>query len=206
MRNPFGIKFDKFNQLWVSNHGMDARGSRPIKNSPDEFRRISFNEWYGWPDYTGGYPITNPFFKPNNNHQPQFLLKEHPMLPKMPFVNFIPQSAIMGFDFNYNHKFGFYGDAFIAEFGPENSETKASIEFPYIGHRVTRIDMNTGQLFVFAQNKYFLPVSETNGSGLERPIDVIFGPDNSLYILDFGIFNNCQPIKNSGVIWKITKT
>lgn len=87
----------------------------------------------------------------------------------MPFVNFIPHSAIMGFDFNYNPEFDFYGDAFIAEFGPEDPQTTGGIYLPNIGHRVTRID-------IFAQNKDLLPASESNGNGLERPIDIVFGP------------------------------
>ncbi|MFD0771174.1 hypothetical protein ACFQZ1_20735 [Bacillus sp. CGMCC 1.60114] len=57
--------------------------------------------WYGWPDYTGGHPITNSMFKPQGQSQPIFLLAHHPMQPPKPITTFAPHSAIMGFDFNY---------------------------------------------------------------------------------------------------------
>lgn len=44
--------------------------------------------WYGWPDYTGGLPITNPRFKPKGKPQPSFLLAQHPMQPPRPVVTF----------------------------------------------------------------------------------------------------------------------
>jgi hypothetical protein len=119
LRNPFRIKFDRRNRLFAANHGMDERGIRPIANSPDEFHRIRPGVWYGWPDYTGGYPITLPRFKPEGKPQPTFLLAEHPMLPPHPVATFAPHSAIMGFDFNYDPAFGPVGQVFIAEFGSE---------------------------------------------------------------------------------------
>lgn len=119
LRNPFRIRFDRRNRLYASNHGMDERGSRPIANSPDEFQRIREDTWYGWPDYTGGYPVTLPQFKPDGKSNPNFLLSEHPMHPPRPVANFAAHSAIMGFDFNYDPEFGPVDEVFIAEFGSE---------------------------------------------------------------------------------------
>lgn len=207
LRNPFRMKFDQFNRLFSTNHGMDVRGSRPIANSPDEFHRIVWGTWYGWPDYTGGLPVTLPAFKPEGKAQPKFLLAKHPMIPPKPFACFAPHSAIMGFDFSYNSKFGRIGDVYIAEFGSEAPVTTGGKPLPGVGHRVSRIDMQTGKVATFAINKSGYAASLTGEGGLERPIDVIFGPCGSMYVADFGLtgengHHGYEP--NTGVIWKIT--
>lgn len=115
---------------------MDIRGSRPVANSPDEFQLIRPGCWYGWPDFTGGLPVTLPQFKANDEPQPTFLLAEHPMQPPKPIANFKPHSATMGFSFNYNP---------------------------------------------------------------------LFGPDGSLYVVDFGVFTPAGPTPKTGVIWKISR-
>jgi glucose/arabinose dehydrogenase len=208
LRNPFGLKFDSYNRLWTSNHGMDVRGSRPIKNSPDEFRQIQPDNWYGWPDFTGGYPVNQPFFKPDNGKQPELLMKHHPMIPPLPLVNFAPHSAIMGFDFNPFPSFGYVGDCFIAEFGAEDPLTTGGSMIPHVGHQVSKINMQTGQVTPFAQNRTRLSASESGGVGLERPIDVVFS-NQSLYILDFGILNvgdkGTSAVNNTGMIWRVTR-
>jgi glucose/arabinose dehydrogenase len=208
LRNPFRLKFDCNNRLFSTNHGMDVRGSRPVANSPDEFQLIMPGMWYGWPDYTGGLPVTLPMFKPEDGPQPTFLLNRHPMTPPKPFAVFEPHSAIMGFDFNYNPRFGPVEDAYIAEFGSEAPFTTGGKPAPKVGHRVSRIDMLTGRVSTFAINRSGYPASYTDGGGLERPIDVVFGPDGNMYVVDFGMsvpngMGNYAP--NTGVIWKISR-
>lgn len=208
LRNPFRMKFDKDGRLFSTNHGADVRGSRPIDNSPDEFQVIMPGVWYGWPDYTGGYPVTLPIFKAEGKEQPQFLISKHPMLPPKPFALFSPHSAVMGFDFDYHGNFGPYGDAYIAEFGSEAPETTGGKPLPGVGHRISRIDMETGQIYAFAINKSGYAASYTGEGGLERPIDVVFGPDKAMYVLDFAVTPEGEPdeyIPGTGVIWKITK-
>ena len=56
LRNPFRLRFDRFNRLFTANHGIDVRGSRPIANSPDEFQWIRQNTWYGFPITLEDYP------------------------------------------------------------------------------------------------------------------------------------------------------
>lgn len=207
LRNPFRLKFDRFNRLFSTNHGADVRGSRPIDNSPDEFQLIIPGTWYGWPDFTGGLPVTLPLFKPEGEAQPTFLLAEHPMIPPNPFTLFTPHSAIMGFDFNYSD-FGPCGDVYIAEFGSEAPETTGGKPLPNVGHRVSRINMQTGDVTTFAINKSGFAASYTGEGGFERPIDVVFGPDKAMYVLDFGVSPEDEPDEfypKSGVIWKITK-
>jgi hypothetical protein len=208
LRNPFRMKFDSYNHLISTNHGADVRGSRPINNSPDEIQVIQSGVWYGWPDYTGGLPVTLPHFKAEGKEQPQLLISDPPMIPPKPFTLFTPHSAIMGFDFDFNGIFGPYGDAYIAEYGSEAPETTGGKPLPQVGHRISRIDMRTGQIYNFAINKSGFAASYTGDGGFERPIDVVFGPDHSMYILDFAVTPEDEPdefVAGSGVIWRITK-
>lgn len=206
LRNPFRIKFDRANHLFASNHGMDERGSRPIANSPDEFHRIQPGAWYGWPDYSGGQPIAHPQFRPKGKPQPTFVLAQHPMHPLRPIANFTPHSATMGFDMNYDPDFAPAGEVFIAEFGrgsPDPADEKLAVD---VGHRVSRINLRTGQVKNFAVNRSGYAASKTGGGGFERPIDVAFGPSGGMYVVDMGIsygFGNFRP--GDGVIWLITK-
>ena len=207
LRNPFRLKFDRFNRLFSTNHGMDVRGSRPVDNSPDEIYLIHPDVWYGWPDFTGGLAVTLPIFKAENKPSPKFLLSAHPMIPPRPFSVFTPHAAIMGFDFNYTYKFKHYGDVYIAEFGSEAPRTTGGKPLPGVGHRVSRIDMNSGLIYTFAINKSGYAASYTEGGGFERPIDVVFGPDENMYIVDFGLGSEGHHgfEANTGVIWKITR-
>ncbi|MFD6442927.1 hypothetical protein ACFWDG_24875, partial [Peribacillus sp. NPDC060186] len=93
-----------------------------------------------------------------------------------------------GFDFNYYPSFAPIGDVFIAEFGSEAPTTTGGKPASSVGHRVSRIDVHLGKITTFARNKTGVAPSETNGGGFERPIDVVFGPDGEMYIVDFGIF------------------
>lgn len=208
LRNPFRLKFDSNNHLFSTNHGIDVRGSRPIDNSPDEFQIIMPGAWYGWPDYTGGLPITLPIFQAEGKEQPQLLISNPPMIPPKPFTLFTPHAAIMGFDFDYHSNFGPYGDAYIAEYGSEAPETTGGKPLPQVGHRISRIDMQTGQIYDFAINKSGYAASYTGEGGFERPIDVVFGPDHAMYVLDFAVTPEGEPdeyLPGSGVIWRITK-
>lgn len=207
LRNPFRIKFDKCNRLLTTNHGMDIRGSRPVANSPDEIYQVFPGAWYGWPDFSGGIPITSNIFKPDEKPQPQFLLKHHPMVPPRPISAFAPHSAIMGFDISNNNSFG-DDQLYIAEFGSEAPRTTGGKPLPGVGHRVSRVDLHSGNIYPFAINKSGFAASFSNEGGLERPIDILLGNNDEMYIVDFGLeeengHHGYMP--NTGVIWRIKK-
>lgn len=208
LRNPFRIKFDPMGRLLCANHGADVRGSRPIDNSPDEFQVIQPGIWYGWPDYTGGLSVNLPFFRAEGYPQPQPLIINPPMIPPKPFCVFTPHSAIMGFDFDRSGYFGPAGDAYIAEYGSEAPETTGGKPLPGVGHRISRIDMTNGTIYNFAINTSGYAASHDGGGGLERPIDVVFGPDQAMYVLDFVMTPEDEPdefVPGTGVIWRIVK-
>lgn len=210
LRNPVHIGFDREFRLFAASRSYDVRGSRPIANAPDEFHIITPGMWYGWPDYCAGEPVTLPKFAPEGRRMVEFLLLNHPNLPPKPIAEFQPHSSIMGFDFNYNNDFGRRGDVYIAEYGTHGPLTMGrSAPYDGIGFRVSRIEMPTGQVSTFASNKSGLPASFTGGEGFGRLVDVKFGPDGNLYILDCGINDRNNPesiVSNTGVIWKITRS
>jgi glucose/arabinose dehydrogenase len=211
LRHPFYVKFDESNRLFSVNRGFDVRGSRPIANVPDDFYQIVPGEWYGWPDFTGGEPVTLDRFRMDGGPQPEFLLLNHPGIPPRPYTIFPAHSSISGFDFNYNSDFGPYGDVYIAEYGTLGRATigGTSPQYAGIGHRVSRIDMNTGGVTTFAINRSGFSTSITNEGGFSRPIDVTFGPDGALYVLDVGVNAIDNPnyyYPYTGVIWRIERT
>jgi glucose/arabinose dehydrogenase len=209
LRNPTHIAFDANYQLFAANQGFENRGSRPIINAPDEFLLIRQDVWYGWPDFAGGEPVTLPRFRPEGGVQPDFLFTNHPNIPPRPHTIFPPYSGLMGFDFNYNRSFGPYGDVYIAEAGADGTSVDGNIT-PYagFGHRVSRIDLVTRGVTTFAINRSGFPATVTEEGGFEHPIDVCFGPDGALYVLDYGITTLGDPrsyLKGSGVLWRITR-
>lgn len=210
LRSPSYLKFSDQNRLFVSNNGYDIRGSRPIANAPDEFYFVTDHMWYGWPDYAGGDPVTSDRFRPEGGNQPEFILACHPNVPPKPFASFPPDATIIGFDFNPYSSFGKLNDVYIAEFGNINPGTYigSTIQYPSVGHKISKIDGFTGSVSTFAINKSGFSSALTNEGGFVRPADVAFGPDEAMYVVDMGINERDNPnifIPNTGVIWKIVK-
>jgi len=209
LRCPSYLKFF-YDQLYVSNNGYDVRGSRPIANAPDEFIQIIEGAWYGFPDFAGGEPVNSPRFRPDGGVQPELLLACHPSRPPRPLALFPPDSYIVGFDFNFNRKFAPIGTIYIAELGSIQFKSigKGVQLFPTSGHKVSKINPYNGSVSTFAINRSGLPSYITGEGGFGRPVDVVFGPDGAMYILDMGISPREDPniiLPHTGVIWRVTK-
>lgn len=202
-RNPFGIQFSPFNgQLYATDNGADPRGSRQINRDWDNFWEIHLNGWYGWPDFFSGLPVTLPHFNVQNEAQPTFLLKHHPMLARQPLTRFKRHSSSNKFDFSTNPFFGHVGEVFIAQIGDMGFVPGEE----HYGYKVVRLNTKTGQIRDFLVN----PLAEENTQGPIRPIDAKFSSDGTvLYIVDFGILGNMKagrkPQIETGSLWKITK-
>lgn len=208
LRNPYGMAFSPDGSLFITENGFDVRGSRPVWGTGDYLWKIQEGSWYGWPDYAGGLPIH--FFKPPGEKKPEFLLQEHPAEPPRPAASLGVHSSSNGVDFSRGSVFGHAGDAFIAQFG-DMAPNVGKVIRP-VGFKIVRVDVENGIVYDFAVNKGKRngPASWLNTGGLERPVDVKFNPvDNALYIVDFGILQmsdeGANPVKNSGVIWKVAK-
>lgn len=207
MRNPFGLALDKNGQLWTTFQGADVRGSRNIFNDPDYLVKVDQNAWYGWPEFFNGKPVTDPAFKPPTKEQPQVLWQTHPPLATA-FTTFTPHSAANGMAFSPGGAFGFEGDAFVAEFGAFLPLT-TGVNINPAGFNVVRVDMSNGKVESFASNKLPGPHYINRAGGFDRPSDVLFAPDGSLYVVDWGSSTigseGLKLVPLTGAIWRIYK-
>jgi hypothetical protein len=207
-RNPFGLSFDSKNQLYVTDNGYDDRGSRPVWGSGDYLWKVDQGKWYGWPDYSGGHPLYEGLKVPGKG-QPARILEDDPGEPPRPSATMGVHSSSDGFDFSRSEKFGFAGEAFIAQFG--DMAPNAGKVLKPVGFKVVRVNTETGVITDFLRNaKENAPASRIKNGGIERPVAARFSPDgNYLYVVDFGIMTVSKavtlPVEGTGVIWKISK-
>lgn len=78
IRNVNGIDYNSEGRIFISTGGMEDRGARPIKGDIDYIYELKENLWYGWPDYSGGDPVTSPRFGISSNERVPFILDKHP--------------------------------------------------------------------------------------------------------------------------------
>ncbi|MCB2354450.1 hypothetical protein [Clostridium estertheticum] len=80
IRNMMGIDFNSEGKVLVTVGGMEDRGLRPVKGDSDYIYQIKKNAWYGFPDYSGGDPISSPKFRDSFNKTIQAILDNHPTI------------------------------------------------------------------------------------------------------------------------------
>ena len=216
LRNPFGLAAAPDGSLFVSENQYDVRGSRPVFGTGDLLWRVETERdagapapWYGWPDYWAGVPLEDGFEAPGEP-EPSFVLREHPGRPPRPVVQFGVHASANGLDVGPGGAFGFEGDVFVAEFG-DNVPAVGKALAP-VGYKVVRVDPEAGTVHDFAANRGGTngPASWLGTGGFERPIDVEFGPDGALYVVDFGVMTmtddgGYRPRPGTGVLWRITR-
>lgn len=175
----------------------------------DELFRIQEGMWYGWPDFINGESINSSRYILPGRSNTELLFNSYPNTPPRAYAIFPQYSTIMGFDFNRSSEFGNIGDIYIAEFGRAGLPYQ---EDPYnyvgVGHRISRINSETRGITTFAINHSGFPSFISGGGGFGSPIDVKFGPDGAMYIVDIGIplptaTSMFRP--NTGVIWRVIK-
>ena len=211
LRNPFGLRFGPDGRLYATDNGYDERGSRPVFGAGDLLWRIEPGTWYGWPDFHGAKPLTDgDFYAPPAGERPRFLLAEHPGVPPAPVAVFGVHSSSDGLDFSTSERFGFVGDAFVAQFGDMAPGAGKVLE--PVGFKVVRVELDSGAIDEFAVNRSrsYGPASRVGGGGLERPLDVKFDPSGeALYVVDFGVLTTSrsgpEPRRGTGVLWRITR-
>jgi glucose/arabinose dehydrogenase len=212
LRNPYGIAFTPDGRLFATEHGIDERNNRHIIADPEDFYEITEGAWYGWPDFASGIRLDDPHWGPpgyGRGREP--VLAEHPdPNPPKPFAQFAQHSGPNGVDFCRDEAFGFHGDAFVALFGDLTPVT-ARLTTPS-GFKVVRVDMQTRDVVDFAVNKINGPASRLPHAGFERPSHCQFGPDGSLYVIDFGEVSiapekgGIRVWENTGALWRIRRT
>jgi glucose/arabinose dehydrogenase len=210
-RNPFGLAFAPDGTLYAVENQYDVRGSRPVFGTGDLLWRVVPGTWYGWPDFFAGRPITEEgWFGPPGKPVPGPLLRAYPNDPPEPAALLGVHSSSNGADFSRNPEFGHAGEVFIAQFGDMAPGVGKVLE--PVGYKVVRVDPETGVIHDFAANfgESNGPASYVNSGGLERPVNVKFGPGgDALYVVDFGVMTTgeggVEPRPGTGVLWRITR-
>jgi glucose/arabinose dehydrogenase len=206
IHNPRGIAINEFGRVYFTNDGMEMRGTRPVKDDPDALLRLVPGAWYGWPDYTADLePVSAPAYQPpaelltpsgypelrfvidqESSHvispnRDTLLQSAFPSLSGAARIDIVPGSGPFK-EFRGNVIVAMSGDrAPFATSGRKLIET--------VGCKIVRVDPDMHQVKEFIRNTAGKPRSRVSGGSvslLERPIDVKFAPDGSLYILDFG--------------------
>lgn len=189
LRNAFGLLFLPDGRLLATDQGADDRGSRPVGQVPDLLFEVRPGNWYGWPDFVGGIPVSDARYAPEGGEAPDFVLGNHHELPapQKPLLSFAPHVAAVKMDLAPD------GRIVVALFGDEVPMTAPS--GPRVGRSFAIIDPRVWTMTVVAAPQ------------LQRPIDVRFGPDGHLYALDFGHFEpgkgHVDATPHSGAVWRM---
>jgi len=247
-RNPFGLRFAPDDHalkggLFVTENGEDERGARPTNNSPDRLQLAQMNpdgtpDYRGWPDRFGFLDSTQAVFNPvggPGDDNPAAVVGK----PVLPVLAFPPQPitaplalepadvAIVGLDFvpdSFAHG-PVRGGAALASREGDFGFSKANGR-PEEGHDIQLINFSRPgeplqlQLQRFAHNSTFEQAFVSQINGINRPVDLKFGPDECAYLVDYGAvrdFGQSDPdskfkvagdgpllqIPGTGTIWKI---
>lgn len=211
IRLPRGLAFTQFGTLYATNNGMELRGTRPVKDDPDAVLRIYPGTWYGWPDYSADLrPISNRRFQPpadmlirTGYPELSFLIDHDASKLVPPDQNelllrgvFPSQSGAAKMDFVPDQgPFAVFrrrrGDSAIVALSGDRAPfaTSGKPLIGYMGYKVVRAEVDSGQVRAFIRNTADVPrhrLPEQPEDALERPVDVKFGPDGSLYVVDMG--------------------
>lgn len=81
IRNIKGIDINSEGRIFVTVGGFENRGNRPILGDCDYIYEVKKGIWYGFPDYSGGDPLTSPRFKGGGDEALSNILSETPMNP-----------------------------------------------------------------------------------------------------------------------------
>jgi len=205
LRLPRGLRYNEYFRLYATNDGMELRGTRPIRDDPDVMVRVVSRTWYGFPDFSADFqPITDPKFQPPSwmtlptgypdvsftiDHDSSGLIA--PDRSTLLQGWFSPLSGAAKFDFvpTTGPFREFRGNAVVALSGDRAPfATSGQKLIGPIGYKVVLLDVDGKQTREFIHNTKDVPASmmEETTEALERPIDAKFGPDGSLYIVDFG--------------------
>lgn len=232
-RSSFGYRYSPDGRLITTMNSANPMPPRGLFFDWEPVYEVVEDEWYGWPDFFSGVPITDSRFRVKKEERSFVLTREtHQKLlggkdkPRQPLVKLPVHSAAQGMVFGNNHMDIPENNILVAEFGAivpffkgepahpdmpkpvREDEIPEDVDLNWPGFKVQLVDIGSGDVSDFIYNNSRMPASATNGRGLERPIQLEWGPDGSLYIVDFGIVEfddkGMSAHPHTGVIWKIS--
>lgn len=252
-RNPYGIRFAPDNhalqgRLFVTENGEDERGARPTNNSPDRLALAQQNpdgspDYHGWPDRFGFLDSTQAVFNPIGGPaddcascaegqpvQPVLAFPPQPITAPLALepadvavvgLDFVPDSFVVGEVRKGAALIGREGDF---GFSPPNGEPEAGHDIELVNFSKPGDPLQLQQKR-FAHNSNFEQAFPDGLRGINRPVDLKFGPDDCAYLVDYGAVRDLGggaalgtettvfdagdgplvQIPGTGVIWKICK-
>ena len=104
IRNVEGLAVNSIGKVTAIVGGMEDSGVRPVKDDVDYIYDIKEKAWYGWPDFSGGDPITSPRFSDGTN-KISFVIANHPTEVTLgPRYQHDKVSALRGLTIDYEGK------------------------------------------------------------------------------------------------------
>lgn len=178
IRNIEGWDFYSTGELFGIVGGMENRGLRPVKNDVDYIYNIKKNCWYGWPDYSGGDPVTSPRFNEAEGEKTTFLLDKHPTAnPEAPFYqsgsvgslqaltvdkqgDFLGENTMVFFDKNERKVFDLTKDRVLNTLINIKGNGEI-IDIEKFNDRVFMLEKNEGTVYeVYKENKFINTFSQ----------------------------------------------
>jgi glucose/arabinose dehydrogenase len=164
LRNAVGFDWHpETGQLWATDNGRDLLGD---DFPPCEFNRVERGAFYGWP-FANGNNVPDPDLGQGRGAE---IARAIP-----PAVGFVAHTAPLGMTFYRGSAFPerYRGAAFVAQHGSWNRTTKS-------GYRVVLLEWVDGQI----RESDFATGWELDEDVIGRPVDLVEGPDGSLYVSD----------------------
>jgi glucose/arabinose dehydrogenase len=224
-RNPVALAWSPSGDLLIGMHGADIRGTRPVLDDPDAVYRLREGAWYGWPDYSAALlPITEARYRspakffPEGQDRLEFVVDHAASGLRAPDRSLLvavtePHAALGGMTVvPRGGPFGRWaGQLLLSEMGDFRPTTDAANPDVRAGFQIESVEIDSGRRTVFARNRGpgdAQPASRLDlENGFERPVDVKFGPDGLLYVLDFGVFEptatSQEVLPKTGKIFRI---
>jgi glucose/arabinose dehydrogenase len=245
-RSCFGYRFAPDGRLVCTQNSANPMPPRGLWWDYECVYEVVKGEWYGWPDYFSGIPITDPRFKVHKEPE-KFVLTEETRKkllngkerPRQPLARLKPHAAAEGMVFG-RREFGIDPEKIlVAEFGPVVGAFKGKmlypegvqppgkekqkpapaepapdnpppdVDFDWPGFKVQVVDLKTGRAEDFLANKFPGPATAGTGHGLERPIQLEWGPDGALYVVDFGVVSltptGMMAHPWTGAVWRVSR-
>ena len=213
LRDPRGLAFNSYANLYASNDGMDLRGTRPVKDDPDVVVRVPLAAslgpfqpappptWFGWPDYSADLrSITEKRFQPPTEMLARTGYRElSPLIDPGSGLEVADRGSLLTAVFPSLS--GAAGMAFVPEaapagFGPYRGMIVVALggdRAPFatsglplagpVGFKVVVVDPDRRTAEDFLTN---VPQVSESPLVMKRPRDVAFGPGGAMYLLDLG--------------------